>query len=1558
MGKKTHYLKVNNICNNNCTYCNSFNKKTKINKSTDEIKKEILDAKNNDFQIIRFPCNFDSRKDFFKIIAFTKSLNLKIILETNGRVFSNIKFCKLSEKYLDEATVFVADFMDCYTFSPEKHNQTTKINDGLKQTIKGINNLKKTSIFTKIKIVKVINNVVTTEKINKNHYHSIISQNKKRKIVLMGNLGLGGCSLYLVNIIKHLSEYFEFSVIIHKDYIHKSYLPIFEKNNIEISTLDNLKKNKQFLNQADLIYMLGAATMMRYFERYDKEILKILKQKENKLLLINDPEAKILLDKTKDKLDDYFDNFSFTCNHFYEIDKKNLDSKNKLKDWVLYHPVFENNIEINEIQNDELVIGRLSRDVDYKFSEDTLKLYSLLDKPNRKFIFLGGKKSILKFLDGKPVPNNWTLYEEGEISIEDFFNKIDIFVYKTASTYKEYFGNIIPEAMHFGKPIITENRDAYPEQIEHNKTGFLCNNNQDFVNYLNQLEDKKLRKIMSENAKEYVDNKFSKENFIIDHFMVFYDIIDSFNLNSFKNDESLIRSFSKRMNLSEKNKNKKTIAFFRRRFSDENESYIFNEIKSLNKKYNVIVLTYTIKNHNKILANNIPTFLVPNTSNENWYENTKRILIENNVDLLHFETGTESENYAPLCKDIDIPFLVSFKGHDAYARPKQIGENCYSALEDNNAFVIAPSRHMSDHLESLGISSNRIIYHTFGTDVEKFHYKEKNKKEKIKFLFTGRIIGLKGLEYSILAFARIKRIFQDTEFHIVGFGDRKNYLKKLIKSLNVKDIYFSKDIVSHETIKKYLHNSDIFLHTSVVDEDNRNEGVPNSLIEAMSTGMPVITTYHGGNSELVIDGYNGLVVKEKDSEAIYQKMKYIITNPNKWNEFGKNARNTILKRHNLENQTKKLNKIYDELISTKKYNNIKLKELVIKPTLACTADCKTCSYRRSLHKDLINQKSLSLNEWKKIMSDANILGVKRFSISGGEPTLYPHLIEIIKYAKTLNWPVSLNTNGSTLTEEFAEKLIDSGVDSFMISLYSQSPEIHDEIKNCPGLWDKATNGLKILSKLKLKYPHINIRTQTLISKYNYFELDKIIKLHYELGSQEIAISYLEGDFDKKHLPSKENIEEIKEKIIPQILIDFKNKLSRDDYGVFKAKISSLYNNSNLTDEDYSLGIYNGDNCSIPDKFTILLANGDVHPCNVVEYSHEPVVGNLFDDNLYNIWFGKKWNNVRQNKTKYCKFCPINNHIRIPLEHKPTSIKKKPKILLVADYKGWAYDYKAKNIMKNLSHKYDFEIKYTEEKNNSNLINYFDGVYVFYWGHKYLEKWIPNNNKIGSGMTCEFPFYENKLNEFEIIERTSKFKIFTGNSIRICKMMEKYVPNIIYTPNGVDTDLFKPKNSKKDNKFRIGWVGNKSISTKHYDDIIIPIITKLKEKYNNIEFITATKENYITYEKMPEFYNNLDCLIVASEMDGTPNPALEAASCGITIISNHIGNMPELIKNEYNGFLVDLNVNNYVEKISFLIEKRDVCNKMGVRIRKEIELNWNWKKQSKNYDLVFQKLISD
>jgi MoaA/NifB/PqqE/SkfB family radical SAM enzyme len=324
--------------------------------------------------------------------------------------------------------------------------------------------------------------------------------------------------------------------------------------------------------------------------------------------------------------------------------------------------------------------------------------------------------------------------------------------------------------------------------------------------------------------------------------------------------------------------------------------------------------------------------------------------------------------------------------------------------------------------------------------------------------------------------------------------------------------------------------------------------------------------------------------------------------------------------------------------------------MVVKPTLRCTANCAGCASRRELHRSALQERQLSFDQWRTILRDGVSLGMKSLEISGGEPTLYEHLLDLIREAKARGLRVKMNSNGSTINEQFAQKLLDAGLDAVCLSIYSHRPGVHDEFRRSKNLWNKVTQAARIFAQLRIQQPWFRLYTQTILLRENFRTLDKLIDFHYRLGSQTMTVSYLEGDFDGEYRLSEEEVLEFRREVVPRA-VAFCETLDPRVRHRAVAAVASLYADDIGSPADLGRGIYwHKGECQIPSAGSLILANGDVHPCNVVEYTHEPVMGNVLEESLPEIWRSPAWNRFRKELHEKCEMCPMNIHTYFPLRY--------------------------------------------------------------------------------------------------------------------------------------------------------------------------------------------------------------------------------------------------------------------------------------------------------------------
>ncbi|HYZ72293.1 MAG TPA: glycosyltransferase family 4 protein, partial [Chthoniobacterales bacterium] len=120
--------------------------------------------------------------------------------------------------------------------------------------------------------------------------------------------------------------------------------------------------------------------------------------------------------------------------------------------------------------------------------------------------------------------------------------------------------------------------------------------------------------------------------------------------------------------------------------------------------------------------------------------------------------------------------------------------------------------------------------------------------------------------------------------------------------------------LTKEQLLKVYYQSHVFLHPSETTSAGDNEGIPNSLLEAMATGLCSITTRHGGIPEAIEHSQNGVLVEERDFEGVCYWMNRLAEEWSLAVELGQHAAETIGREFGLKTQIEKLESVYLEMV--------------------------------------------------------------------------------------------------------------------------------------------------------------------------------------------------------------------------------------------------------------------------------------------------------------------------------------------------------------------------------------------------------------------------------------------------------------------------------------------------------------------------------------------------------------------------------------------------------------------------------------------------------------------
>lgn len=248
----------------------------------------------------------------------------------------------------------------------------------------------------------------------------------------------------------------------------------------------------------------------------------------------------------------------------------------------------------------------------------------------------------------------------------------------------------------------------------------------------------------------------------------------------------------------------------------------------------------------------------------------------------------------------------------------------------------------------------------------------------------------------------------------------------------------------------------------------------------------------------------------------------------------------------------------------------------------CNMVCKHCSIKRFQGSN--SNRRLTPDDVKKLADQADQMGLARFVLTGGEPTIFPDLEEVVNAIGPERFYINCDTNG-WLLEKKAQHLKDIGIDRIQLSIDSLNPEEHDEFRRLKGAHDKAMRGVEECLRIKLP---IYIQTVVTKERLHSDEFIKFLEYFNEKGLN-VFVSYAkpvgawEGHFD--------------------------NLIDRDDM-TFMRELEKKYMVSTHLTPGYGLNM----GCIGVKGMISVTEYGDVLPC---PYTHT-TIGNVFETPLNDI----------------------------------------------------------------------------------------------------------------------------------------------------------------------------------------------------------------------------------------------------------------------------------------------------------------------------------------------------
>jgi colanic acid/amylovoran biosynthesis glycosyltransferase len=281
--------------------------------------------------------------------------------------------------------------------------------------------------------------------------------------------------------------------------------------------------------------------------------------------------------------------------------------------------------------------------------------------------------------------------------------------------------------------------------------------------------------------------------------------------------------------------------------------------------------------------------------------------------LIHAHFGTDGLKVLPLARALGVPLITHLRGYDVtLSRAALIGSGRptwiryalgRARLMGGGDLFLAVSDALREKAIALGYPAERTLTHYNGVDLDRFHPGEAPREPGL-VLHVGRLVEKKGTAVLIEAMAGI----EDARLVVIGDGPLRGALERRAGP----SAQFLGALPPDE-VAQWMRRAAVLAAPSLTARDGDAEGLPNVVVEAAASGLPVVATLHSGIPEAVMDGETGFLVPEGDAGALAARIAALLGAEDGRRAMGEAARRLAAQKFDRARLTARLEAIYDEV---------------------------------------------------------------------------------------------------------------------------------------------------------------------------------------------------------------------------------------------------------------------------------------------------------------------------------------------------------------------------------------------------------------------------------------------------------------------------------------------------------------------------------------------------------------------------------------------------------------------------------------------------------------------
>ena len=263
----------------------------------------------------------------------------------------------------------------------------------------------------------------------------------------------------------------------------------------------------------------------------------------------------------------------------------------------------------------------------------------------------------------------------------------------------------------------------------------------------------------------------------------------------------------------------------------------------------------------------------------------RQIVTTEKPDLVHAHWAVPNGLIAAAA-NLSVPFGIGLHGSDVFLAEKPAIRSLMSQALARSRFLTGCSPELVDRICALGFDSERSAVIPYGVDTDTFKpttlQDDSWRRElgidpkSLMVLAVGRMVTKKGFHVLIPALARLLKANRDLHIVFGGEGDRLDELRQSASTISDR-IHFP-GILLRDTLPDLYRSADIFVLPAIHDSKGNVDGLPNVILEAMASGLPVVASKISGIPLAITDGQEGFLVEEQSEKALEGALKTLLEN--------------------------------------------------------------------------------------------------------------------------------------------------------------------------------------------------------------------------------------------------------------------------------------------------------------------------------------------------------------------------------------------------------------------------------------------------------------------------------------------------------------------------------------------------------------------------------------------------------------------------------------------------------------------------------------------------------